>query len=127
MAEIECSYARSSGPGGQNVNKVNSKCILRWSIRETPSLSIAVKARFLARYASRLTNDGEIIITSDRSRDQKRNFEDCIEKLKEMVELVLRPPKVRTKTKPTKGSVRRREAGKKAQSDKKAARKRDWE
>ena len=55
LSELDCSYARSSGPGGQNVNKVNSKCVLRWDMLASPSLPIAVRARFLEQFRGRLT------------------------------------------------------------------------
>ncbi len=125
--EFECSYVRSSGPGGQNVNKVNSKCVLRWNAMTSPSLPDAVRLRLQMRFASRLTGEGELVISSDRYRDQKRNFEDCLEKLAEILRAVARPPKIRAKTKPTRGSVRRRQEGKKAQSQKKAMRRKDWD
>jgi ribosome-associated protein len=127
LSEFECTYVRSSGPGGQNVNKVNSKCVLRWDVRSTPSLREPVRARFMATYATRLTKEGELLLTSDSYRDQKRNFNDCLEKLAAMLKAVARPPKIRAKTKPTRGSERRREAGKKAHSEKKAQRRGNWE
>jgi ribosome-associated protein len=120
--ELECDYVRSSGPGGQNVNKVNSKCVMRWSVATTPSLPEPVRARFMERFASRLTLEGELVLTSDRFRDQRRNFEDCLEKAQTMLDSVLRPPKPRVKTKPSKGSKRRRLSDKRAHSEKKAAR-----
>ncbi len=60
LSEFEFTYARSSGPGGQNVNKVNSKALLRWPVRQSPSLTAEVRERFLRRFASRLTNEGGI-------------------------------------------------------------------
>src|SRR5258705_399384 len=77
-SEFEFTFARSSGPGGQNVNKVNSKAVLRWSPTVSPSLSEDVRARFLARFASRLTTAGELNLTSQRSRDQSRNSAECL-------------------------------------------------
>jgi ribosome-associated protein len=124
LHELEITYVRSSGPGGQNVNKVNSKCVIRWDVLGSPSISPSVRERFAERFASKLTVAGELVVTSDRHRDQKRNYEDCIQKISEMLSLVARPPKLRKKTKPTKGSQRRRLEGKKVQSDKKAARRR---
>src|SRR3954462_8834771 len=84
LREFSWSVARSSGPGGQNVNKVNSKVILRWSPRETTSLPADVLARFLSRYGSRLTEEGELIVTSERTRDQPKNRADCLLKIAEM-------------------------------------------
>lgn len=122
LSEIECDYARSSGPGGQNVNKVNSKCILRWNVSASTSLPADVRARFLERWTSRLTQEGVLVVMSDRFRDQKRNFEDCLAKAQAMVDAVARPPKKRVKTKPTRGSQRRRLNEKRAHSEKKAQR-----
>ncbi len=118
-SEFEFTFARSSGPGGQNVNKVNSKAVLRWSPTTTPSLPEDVRARFLARYASRLTTAGELILTGQRSRDQSRNIEDCLERLKEMLLAVTRKPIQRRPTKPTRGSHKRRLETKRVQSGKK--------
>ncbi|MCU0879321.1 MAG: aminoacyl-tRNA hydrolase, partial [Pirellulaceae bacterium] len=75
--ELQFTFARSSGPGGQNVNKVASKATLRWDVRGTPSLPEDVKQRFLTTYQSRLTTLGEILIVSQESRDQPRNIEIC--------------------------------------------------
>jgi len=88
--EFEFSFARSSGPGGQNVNKVNSKAMLRWPVRANLSLPAEVRQRFLARFGSRLTVDGDLLITSQRYRDQGRNVADCLEKLREMLLVVAR-------------------------------------
>src|SRR6516164_914210 len=98
--EFAFSYVRSSGPGGQNVNKVNSKAVLRWSPTTSPSLPEDVRARFLSRYASRLTIAGELILTSQRSRDQNRNSEDCLERLRQMLLAVTHEPIARRPTKP---------------------------
>lgn len=123
-AEFEFTYARSSGPGGQNVNKVNSKAVLRWQVTKSPSLPEAVRARFLAKYGSRLTGDGDLLITSERYRDQPRNIDDCLEKLREMLLSVAVAPKKRKKTKPSRASKERRLDSKKRDSTKK--RNRRW-
>jgi ribosome-associated protein len=121
-AELELSFARSSGPGGQNVNKVNSKAVLRWNAATNHSLPEAVRARFLARYSSRLTSDGSLVLSSDRFRDQRRNIEDCEQKLREMLLSVSAPPKLRRETKPSRGSARRRVEGKRIRSGHKESR-----
>ncbi|MBS1958252.1 MAG: aminoacyl-tRNA hydrolase [Bdellovibrionales bacterium] len=124
--ELEFTYARSSGPGGQNVNKVNSKAILRWNVMTTRSLRDDVKARFIERFGARLNDFGEIVIQSDRHRDQPQNRDDCIEKLQEMIALVLHPPKKRKKSKPTRSSQKRRRESKRLHSEKKASRRRNF-
>ncbi len=123
LSEIEFSYARSSGPGGQNVNKVNSKAILRWNFINTACLPLEVRARFFSRYAKRLTQDGDLIITSDIYRDQLRNREECLEKLKLLMETVVQAPAVRRKVKPTRSSVERRKESKRRTGEKKRQRK----
>lgn len=120
--EFEFTYARSSGPGGQNVNKVNSKVLLRWRITESPSLREDVRQRFLEKFKTRVTQDGDLIITSQRSRDQAKNVDDCLEKLREMIKAVAIPPKKRRPTNPSKASKKRRLADKKAVGAKKQGR-----
>jgi ribosome-associated protein len=110
-------YARSSGAGGQNVNKVNSKAVLRWNPNASVAMPAAVRARFLAKFAGKLTGDGELIIMSDSFRDQGRNAADCIERLREMISSVWVAPKKRKATKPTFGSKQRRLKSKKAKSE----------
>lgn len=107
-SELEFTFARSSGPGGQNVNKVNSKATLRWKVVETTALPIDVRERFVNRFRSRLTLDGDLLVTSQRYRDQSQNIEDCREKVAAMVREVITPPKRRRPTKPTRGSQQRR-------------------
>jgi ribosome-associated protein len=116
LAEFEVTFARSGGPGGQNVNKVKSKAVLRWGVISSPSLPEAVRQRFRQRYASRLTGDGELLVTSQRYRDAPRNAGDCFDKLREMLLAVATPPKRRRATRPTRGSVERRLQAKKRQS-----------
>jgi ribosome-associated protein len=122
LSEIEFSFARSSGPGGQNVNKVNSKAWLRWPVLASPSLPPAVRERFLAKYGSRVTADGDLLLASQRHRDQGRNVADCLEKLRAMLFEAARPPVRRKKTKPSRGSITRRLEGKRQKSRKKQGR-----
>lgn len=124
--EFEFTYARSSGPGGQNVNKVNSKVLLRWRITTSPSLSDEVRARFLAKFKTRVTQEGDLLITSQKSRDQAKNVDDCLEKLREMLVSVAIPPKKRRPTNPSKASKKRRLADKKALGAKKQNRRSGW-
>ncbi|MCE9530485.1 MAG: aminoacyl-tRNA hydrolase [Planctomycetes bacterium] len=120
--EFVWSYARSGGPGGQNVNKVSSKAVLRWPILASPSLPPDVRARFLERYPSRITVEGELVIASQTFRDQEGNRQECLEKLGKMLLIVARPPTPRRATKPTKGSKVRRVAAKRRTSKTKANR-----
>ena len=122
LAELNFTFSRSGGPGGQNVNKVASKATLRWDVAGSPSLPPAVRQRFEQRYSSRLTVEGELLITSQRYRDQGRNIADCLEKLRTMLAEVARPPKPRRPTKPSKASRQRRLTGKRKQSEKKTQR-----
>ncbi len=121
LTEIEFQMSRSSGPGGQNVNKVNSKVTLRWRMAES-AIDPGVKRRFAERYGGRITQGGEVIVQSDEFRDQSRNKEACLERLAEMIRTVLRPPKKRKKTKPSKGAKERRLGGKKKRSEVKSMR-----
>jgi ribosome-associated protein len=122
LDEFEWSFARSGGPGGQNINKVASKAILRWKFASSPSVPGDVKARFRARFPSRITTDGEVVIASELTRDQGRNREDCLEKLAAMLRSAAVAPKVRRPTKPSRASKRRRVDAKRRQSVRKAGR-----
>ena len=108
IREIRFQYARSSGAGGQNVNKVATKAILRWPVTDSRAVPAAVRARFLVRYRRRITQEGELVLSSQRFRDRGRNVADCLEKLREMLEAVATPPKPRKPTKPSGASRKRR-------------------
>jgi ribosome-associated protein len=119
LSEFDISYARSPGPGGQNVNKVNSKVILRWDVTNTKHLPPHVRQRFLLKWRSRITKTGHLVINSHRFRDQPRNYADCMNKLREMIRAAMIVPQKRKFTKPTAGSKRRRLEGKKRNSQRK--------
>ena len=106
--EIRLSYACSGGPGGQNVNKVSSKAILHWSPAASSALSPAEKAYAIPRLAARLTTEGELVLSSDRHRDQPQNVEDVLARLVEVLQAALHREKPRRKSRPTKGSKERR-------------------
>lgn len=108
QSEFRFDFSRSSGPGGQNVNKVNSRATLRWRPAESPSLPGPVRARLLDRVGSRLTNEGDLLISSQLTRDQSRNLNDCLEKLRRLVLAAVNPPKPRRPTRPTRASRQRR-------------------
>jgi ribosome-associated protein len=122
LDEFEFTYARSSGPGGQNVNKVNSKAILRWSVITSASLPEDVRTRLLAKIRSQLTNEGELVLNSDRYRDQPRNREDCLERIRKLIHSVATPPKKRRPTKPSRAAKQRRLKSKQANAQKKQQR-----
>lgn len=121
--EFTWTFARSGGPGGQNVNKVASKAQLAWNFAANSSVPPAVKKRLLEGHPNSLTQDGFFLVTAQETRDQGRNRELCLEKLAEYLRAALVPPKPRYATKPTRSSKKRRIADKKNNSDRKQARK----
>jgi ribosome-associated protein len=121
-SEISMAFSRSSGAGGQNVNKVNSKAEVRWDIASSDSVPQDVLGRFLSRYRNRLDAEGLVLVTSERHRDRERNVEDAVEKIEEWVQSVWDKPKPRIKTKPSKGAKRRRVKEKRHDGDKKKVR-----
>ena len=121
-SELDISFARSGGPGGQNVNKVSSKVILRWNPQASQVLPETIKARLIEQQRSRLTKEGDLLITSQATRDQGRNLEDCFAKLRAIVERATRTPVIRKATKPTRASRKRRVEAKKRRSETKQRR-----
>lgn len=121
-SEFTLEFARSSGPGGQNVNKVNSKATLRWRPAASASLPPPIRDRLLARYRSKLTATGELLVSSQRYRDQGRNVDDCLEKLRRMVAAVAEPPLQRKPTKPSRAARQRRLHEKRVTSQRKTQR-----
>ena len=124
LTEFDFSFARSGGPGGQNVNKVNTKVTLRWSPSKSSGLPADVRERFVERYHRRMTKDGEFILHSQRFRDQGRNVADCLDKLRELLLAVATAPKKRKPTRRSRGSIERRLKDKKQSSQKKQRRRR---
>ncbi len=120
--DLEISFSRSGGSGGQNVNKVSSKVLLRFHLERCAVLTPGAKSRLRAACPSRLTDDGDLLVTSDRERDQHRNLEEAKEKLAALIRAALVPPTPRRKTKPTLGSKKRRLAEKSRRSDVKQGR-----
>lgn len=126
FSEFTFSFSRSSGPGGQNVNKVNSKVILNWKINDTESCPGAVIERFKNKYSQFILENGEVQILSQAHRSQKANMDDCIEKLHAMINDVRLPPKMRKKTKPKRSAILERLSSKKKDSEKKRLRRKDY-
>ena len=122
LTELHFTFARSSGTAGQNVNKVNTKATLRWDVTNSPSLPQAVRERFLKKYRRRITTEGELVLQSQRFRDQGRNIADCLGKLREMISTVAVAPRPRKLTKPSQGSHQRRLRAKREKSEKKQSR-----
>lgn len=122
LAEITFTYARSAGPGGQNVNKLNTKAVLRWNVAESTAIPERIRERFLRLYATRITTSGEIVLHGQRYREVERNRRDCLARLEEMLAEAAKIPKRRKATRPTRGSVERRLKRKKEQSQKKSQR-----
>jgi ribosome-associated protein len=101
---------------------VASKAVLRWDVARSRDLPADVRARFLARFARRITTEGELVLASQRYRDRERNVADCVAKLRAMLAQVAAPPKRRRPTRPTRSARERRLAAKRAQSRKKSER-----
>lgn len=106
--ELQESFIRASGPGGQNVNKVSSAVQLRFDLRGSPSLPDDVKARLEKLAGSRLTADGVLVLTAQTHRSQDRNRAEARERLLGLIRAAAVPPKARRATRPTLGSKKRR-------------------
>ena len=123
--ELEMSFARSGGSGGQNVNKVSSKVDLRWNPQTSAALTSDDRSQLLDRLKNRLTIDGYLIVTSQLTRDQIKNRDDAMDKLALIVRAALFREKPRKPTKVSKGAKRRRVEDKRRHSEKKSNRRVD--
>lgn len=122
--ELRFSFVRSSGPGGQNVNKVASKAVLKWRVSSSPSLPDHVRTRLLSLVGRRINDRGELVLTSQLYRDQGRNVDDCLKKLREIVLKAATVPKKRKPTRVPKAAKEARLRQKRATADRKAGRRR---
>ena len=111
--EITETFMRSSGPGGQNVNKVSSAVELRFEAERSPNLTAAVKARLRRLAGRRWTNDGALVLQVDETRSQARNRDIARTRLTDLIEQVSKAPKRRIATRPTLGALKRRLKAKK--------------
>ena len=125
LAELRFKFNRSSGPGGQNVNKLNTRAELQYNFAQSEVLSALQRQRIAKKLSARLNSEGLLIVNSERFRTQGRNREDCLDKLSALLaEAIKPPPPKRRKTKPGRAARVRRLDGKKRHSEKKKSRRR---
>ncbi|MGI4741832.1 MAG: alternative ribosome rescue aminoacyl-tRNA hydrolase ArfB [Janthinobacterium lividum] len=124
LPEITFQTSRSSGPGGQNVNKVESRVELRWHLQNSAVISDLQKRLLLEKLAGQLTAEGYLLVTAQDDRSQLRNKEIALARFYQLLQKSVRRPKPRRATRPSAGAVRKRLEGKKIHSDKKANRRR---
>ena len=117
--ELVIQFAKSSGPGGQNVNKLNTKVILHWNYLNSLVLDAESKIRFRDYFGNSINDANEVVIISQENRTQKANIDSAIQKLQNMISKSLLKPKVRKKTKPKRSAVLDRLKTKKKDSEKK--------
>lgn len=117
--ELKYTFSKSSGAGGQNVNKLNTQVTLIWDLDDSKSISGAVKNRFKKLFKGFINDRGQVLIKSQRHRSQKRNIDDVNLKLRSMLISASKEPKRRKETRPTRSSVRKRLEKKKQHSEKK--------
>lgn len=125
LGELNFSFVRSPGPGGQHVNKTSTRVELRFNLDASPSIPAWLRDRARNRLQSRLTTDGDVVIASSQHRSQMRNRVDCIARFTEMMTAAMQPPAPkRRKTRPGRAAVARRLDSKKKHASKKSQRRR---
>ena len=122
-SELRVDFVRSSGPGGQHVNKTSTQAQLRWNVWASSALRGDEKTLLSERLSSRLTSSGDLILSCDQARSRERNLEACCLRLSRLVAEGLRKAKPRRPTKPTRGSQRRRVEAKRRRGETKRLRK----
>lgn len=120
--ELSIQYVRSPGPGGQNVNKVNSKAIVHWNLAANRQIPPEVVDRIRAQAGNRINNEGCLVVSSHQSRNQPENLAFCYAKIRQIILQALPPPKVRKVTKVSRAAKQRRLTAKREVSEKKAGR-----
>lgn len=125
-AELQFQFSRSSGPGGQNVNKVNSKVELRFNIPNSQILDETEKATLSEKLSSKIDTEGNLIIQSQEKRSQIQNKEIAVRKFYDLLKKAFQKKKIRKATKPSKGAIEDRLKAKKALSEKKKGRRGEW-
>ena len=119
LNELLFSASRSSGPGGQNVNKVNTKITLKWDVARSQIINQEQKNFLLKKFSAGLTKDGVLILTAQDNRSQIKNKEKAISKLGKWLEAAFKPKKTRKATKPNKAAQKKRRENKQKHSEKK--------
>nr|MEE4269053.1 alternative ribosome rescue aminoacyl-tRNA hydrolase ArfB [Candidatus Krumholzibacteria bacterium] len=114
--ELEITASRSSGPGGQHVNKTDTRIQVRWNVRESPVLSDYQRRLLMKNLSPRVTEAGDLLIASDSHRSQKRNRDDALQRLAALLREALIPPKPRKKTRPSRAAKEKRLQEKKQRS-----------
>jgi len=122
--ELQWEFIRSSGPGGQNVNKVSTAVQLRFDVKHSPSVPDDVKKRLIRLAGRRMTREGELIIEARQYRYQERNRQDALKRLIELIRKAAQKPKIRLKTNPTLSSRVKRLESKRRKGEKKRLRQR---
>lgn len=121
-AELEITASRSSGPGGQHVNKTDTRISVRWNVKNSAVLTETLRKRLQVNLMTRLTDDRDLLVHCDTHRSQRRNRDEALQRLAALVRQALVPPKVRKRTRPTAASRRKRLEDKRRRSDVKKGR-----